>query len=92
MVAPAASAIVLTMKIPAVANDRVISPAAGWTVNTLSDSSCHTKAGHTGCLLHFAAGGNPGGRWTGIVHKTSVPAAAVHISIVFARHAGSSPG
>lgn len=90
--APAASAIVLTMKIPAVTNDRIISPEAGWTVNTLSDPSCHTEAGHTSCLLHYAAGGNPGGRWTGIVHKTSLPAAPVHISVVFARQAGSYPG
>ncbi len=88
---PAASAIVLTMSLPAVANDRVISPAAGWTVNTLSDSSCHTNAGHADCLLHFAAGGNPGGRWTGIVHKSSIPAARVNISIVFARRAGDLP-
>ncbi len=77
--APAASAIVLTMK---------ISPGVGWSVNTLDDPSCHTIAGHTACLLHFAEGGNPGGRWTGVVHKTSYPPARVHISILFARHAG----
>jgi hypothetical protein len=81
--APAASAIVLTMK---------ISPGTGWTVNTLNDSGCHTIAGHTGCLLHFAEGGNPGGKWTGTVYKTSAPAARVHISIVFARHPGSFAG
>ncbi len=61
-------------------------------MNTLNDSDCHTLAGHTRCLLHFAEGGNAGGRWTGTVHKTAVPAATVHISIVFARHAGSFPG
>jgi hypothetical protein len=81
--APAASAIVLSMK---------ISPGASWTVNTLNDSGCHTTGSHTRCLLHFAEGGNPGGRWTGVVQKTSVPAAEVHISIVFARQAGSFPG
>ncbi len=80
---PAASAIVLTMK---------ISPGVGWTVNTLDDPSCHTIAGHTACLLHFAAGGNPGGTWTAIVHKTSLPPARAHISILFARHAGEVAG
>lgn len=81
--APAASAIVLTMK---------ISPGVGWTVNTLDDPSCHTIAGHTACLLHFAEGGNPGGTWTAIVHKTSLPPARAQISIVFARHAGEFAG
>ena len=81
--APAASAIVLTMK---------ISPGVGWTVNTLDDPSCHTIAGHTACLLHFAEGGNPGGTWTAIVHKTSLPPARAHISIVFARHSGEFAG
>lgn len=81
--APAASAIVLTMK---------ISPGVGWTVNTLDDPSCHTIAGHTACLLHFAEGGNPGGTWTAIVHKTSIPPARAHITILFARHAGEFAG
>ena len=80
--APAASAIVLTMK---------ISPGAGWTVNTRDDPSCHTATGHTSCLLHFAEGGNPGGTWTAIVNKTSLPPARVHIGIRFARHAGEFP-
>jgi hypothetical protein len=77
--APAASAIVLTMK---------ISPGVGWTVNTRDDPSCHATAGQIACLLHFAEGGNPGGMWTAIVHKTSLPPARAHISILFARHAG----
>jgi len=83
VVAPAASAIVLTMK---------ISPGVGWTVNTLDSSECHTVAGHTDCLLHFAEGGNPGGKWTGILHKSAVPAARVHVSIEFARHGREFPG
>lgn len=83
MTAPAASAIVLTMK---------ISPGVGWTVNTLDDPSCHTTAGHTACLLHFAEGGNPGGTWTAIVHKNSPPPTRVHISILFARTGDSIPG
>jgi hypothetical protein len=81
--APAASAIVLTMK---------ISPGVGWTVNTLDDASCRTSAGHTACLLHFAEGGNPGGTWTAVVHKISLPPARVRISILFARHAGDFAG
>ncbi len=81
--APAASAIVMTMK---------ISRGVGWTVNTLDDPSCHTIAGRTACLLHFAEGGNPGGTWTAIVHKTSLPPARVHIGILFARHAGEFAG
>jgi hypothetical protein len=72
--APAAAAIVLTMK---------ISAATGWTLNTLHDPGCHTMAGRTGCVLHFAEGGNPGGRWTAIVHKTSLPAARGRITIAF---------
>ncbi len=83
MTAPAESAIVLTMK---------ISPGVGWTVNTLDDPSCHTTAGHTACLLHFAEGGNPGGTWTAIVHKTSPLPTRVHISVLFARHAGEFAG
>lgn len=72
--APAAAAIVLTMK---------ISAGTGWTLNTQHDPGCHTMAGRIDCVLHFAAGGNPGGRWTAIVHKTSLPAARGRITIVF---------
>lgn len=71
---PAAAAIVLTMK---------ISAGTGWTLNTLHDPGCHTMAGRTDCVLHFAEGGNPGGRWTAIVHKTSLPAARGRITIAF---------
>jgi hypothetical protein len=81
--APAASAIVLTMK---------ISPGVGWTVNTVDDPSCHTIAGRSACVLHFAEGGNPGGTWTAILHKTSLPAARAHIRIRFARRAGEFAG
>lgn len=76
MAAPAAAAIVLTMK---------ISAGTGWTLNTLHNPGCHTIAGRTGCVLHFAEGGNPGGTWTAIVHKTSLPAARGRITIVFDR-------
>jgi len=72
--APAAAAIVLTMK---------ISAGTGWALNTLHDPGCHTTAGRTGCVLHFAEGGNPGGRWTATVHKTSLPTARGRITIVF---------
>ena len=72
--APAAAAIVLTMKITA---------ATGWTLNTLHDPGCHTIAGRTDCVLHFAEGGNPGGRWIATVHKTSLPAARSRITIAF---------
>jgi hypothetical protein len=69
-----------------------IIPGESWTLNTLNGQGCRTVVRQTGCLLHFAAGGNPGGTWTGIVHKNSVPAALVRISVVLAQHAGEFVG
>ena len=40
------------------------------------------------CLLHFAAGGNPGGMWSAVVRKTSIPAATLQVSVVFSRCRG----
>jgi hypothetical protein len=56
---------------------------ARWTLNTLHGQDCHTRAGRAICVLHFAAGGNPGGTWTAVVRKTSIPAASVRVSVVF---------
>lgn len=54
-----------------------------WTLDTLHGQDCHTRAGRAICVLHFAAGGNPGGTWTAVVRKTSIPAASVQVSVVF---------
>lgn len=81
--APAASALVLTMK---------ISAGTSWTLNVPEDQSCNTVAGQTRCTLHFAEGGNPGGKWTGIVHKAALPAERVRVSVVFSPHRGDFAG
>jgi hypothetical protein len=59
-----------------------------WTLNTRDGQDCRTRAGRAVCALRFAAGGNPGGIWTAIVRKTSVPAVSVRISVVFNRCEG----
>ena len=74
LVAPAGSAVVVSMNIAA---------GAGWTIATRDATSCRMAAGLTLCLLHFAAGGNPGGIWKAVVRKASVPAARARITIVF---------
>lgn len=61
---------------------------ARWTLNSLHGQYCHTSAGRAVCVLHFAAGGNPGGTWTAVVRKTSIPAASVRVSVVFSRCVG----
>ena len=73
--APASSLISVTMQ------------GAGfrWTLKTPHGQGCHTRAGRAVCVLHFAAGGNQGGTWTAVVHKASVPAASVRVSVVFNR-------
>ncbi|MGH2887753.1 MAG: hypothetical protein ACRDPA_34480 [Solirubrobacteraceae bacterium] len=43
-------------------------------------------------MLHFAAGGNPGGVWLGTVAKSSIPAARIHIKFAFTARAGDYPG
>jgi hypothetical protein len=53
------------------------------TLGTLHDQGCHTTAGRAVCLLHFAEGGTPGGTWTVVVRKTSIPAARVKVTVVF---------
>jgi hypothetical protein len=53
------------------------------TLGTLHDQGCRTTAGRAVCRLHFAEGGTPGGTWTVVVHKTSIPAAQVKVSVVF---------
>jgi len=80
LTAPAGSAIVVAM---------AIGPGAGWTLATRNDAACGTSAGRTLCLLHFAAGGNPGGTWTATVRKDSPPAVNARISVVFAPRAGA---
>jgi hypothetical protein len=78
LAAPAGSAIVVAVTIA----------GGGWTLATREDAACGTSAGRTLCLLHFAAGGNPGGTWTATVHKYSSPAVDARISVVFAPRAG----
>jgi hypothetical protein len=72
--APATAAVAVTM------NEGV---GTRWTLDSLHGQGCHTSAGRATCLLHFAAGGNPGGTWTGVVHKTSILAVRVKVSIAF---------
>jgi hypothetical protein len=78
LAAPAGSAIVVAVTIA----------GGGWTLTTRNDAACGTRARETLCLLHFAAGGNPGGIWTATVHKDSSPAVNARISVVFAPRAG----
>lgn len=81
LTAPTGSAIVVAM---------TIGPGAGWwTLSTRNKAACRTTAGRTLCLLHFAAGGNPGGTWTATVRKDSPPAVNARISVVFAPRAGT---
>jgi hypothetical protein len=83
MAAPAASGLVLTMR---------ISAGSSWTLNLPSDQSCTTVAGQARCTLHFSAGGNPGGKWIGIIHKTALSAERVRVSVVFSPHSGDFAG
>jgi len=78
LTAPAGSRIVVAMNIP----------AGGWMFATRKDPGCRPSAGRTICLLHFAAGGNPGGLWRAVVRKDSIPAAMVRISVVFSQCLG----
>ena len=81
--APSAAAVALTMNFG-------FSP--GLTVQTLTDrQDCRILAATTSCVVHFAAGGNAGGTWRWTVTKTSVPAARVHIRVVFNSHFGDYP-
>ena len=72
--APAQAAVAVTMN--TVAGTRS-------TLDTLHDQGCRTSAGQVLCVLHFAEGGTPGGTWTVVVRKTSIPAARVKVSVVF---------
>jgi hypothetical protein len=54
----------------------------GPTFHTLTDrQDCRTIAAEVSCLVHFAAGGTPGGTWRWTVTKSSIPAARVRISV-----------
>jgi len=79
LTAPAGSAIVVA----------VVFAGGGWTLGTRNDAACRTRDGRTLCLLHFAAGGNPGGSWTATVRKDSPPAVTARIGLVFARREGT---
>ncbi|MGI8713663.1 MAG: hypothetical protein ACR2NR_10865 [Solirubrobacteraceae bacterium] len=48
---------------------------------TVHSQSCNVRSGHVSCLLHFAAGRNPGGQWTVVITKRSAPPAAVAVSV-----------
>jgi hypothetical protein len=63
------------------------------TFHTLTDRhDCRVLAAEVSCVVHFAAGGTPGGTWRWTVTKTSTPAAAVRISAAFNSHLGDYPG
>jgi len=84
--APEAAAIAVTTN---------IGPGAGLgpTFHTLTDrQDCRTVSAQTSCVVHFAAGGVPGGTWRWTVTKTSIAAAKIHISVTFNRHLGDYPG
>ena len=83
MTARPASRLVLTMK---------VSSESSWTLNLPQAPNCATVAGRARCTLHFSAGGNPGGRWTGIIHKTAPVAEGVRVSVVFSPHSGDFAG
>lgn len=84
--APATAALTVTAN---------IGPGSGLgpTFHTLTDRrDCRIVAAEASCVVHFAAGGTPGGTWRWTVMKTSVPAAVVHISVAFNSHLGDYPG
>jgi hypothetical protein len=71
-----------------------IGPGSGLgpTFHTLTDRhDCRIAAAQVSCVVHFAAGGTPGGTWRWAVTKTSTPAAAVRISVAFNSHRGDYP-
>jgi hypothetical protein len=47
------------------------------------DQGCVRRSRAVTCVLHFAAGGNPGGCWAMTVTKWSEPSARVAISVAF---------
>jgi hypothetical protein len=68
-------------------------PGLGPTFHTLTDRhDCRILKAEVLCVVHFAAGGTPGGTWRWTVAKTSTPAAAVRISVAFNSHLGDYPG
>lgn len=79
--APAASRAVVTMQ---------IARGTGWTFSTRDDPACRTSAGRTRCLLHFASGGNPGGRWWADVRNTTASTAALQLRLTFFKAARSA--
>jgi hypothetical protein len=84
--APATAALTVTTN---------IGPGSGLgpTFHTLTERhDCRIVAAEVSCVVHFAAGGNPGGTWRWTVTKTSAPAAVVHISVAFNSHLGDYPG
>ncbi len=86
--AVAAHAYDVTVEAPESAALRIHMNTLGGTrsvLDTIHGQSCHAHAGHIGCLLHFAAGGTPGGTWTVVITKTSAPPAAVAVSVGFIR-------
>ena len=84
--APAAAALAVTTNIGTALG-------IGPTFHTLTDrQDCRIMAAEVSCLVHFAAGGTPGGTWRWILTKTSIPAARVRISVAFNRHLGDYPG
>ena len=84
--APATAALTVTTN---------IGPGSGLgpTFHTLTDRrDCRIVAAEVSCVVHFAAGGTPGGTWRWTVTKTSASAAVVHISVAFNPHLGDYPG
>ena len=74
MTAPTASELVLTM---------TLSDQSHWTLKLPEDESCATVARQTRCVLRFSAGGNPGGTWTGSLHKSTRAGERVRIRLAF---------
>lgn len=81
LTAPAGSAIAVTIN----------GAGIGWTLTTLDTADCRASAGRTVCFLPFAAGGNPGGTWEAVVHKTTLPPVDARFSIIFRQHPGAYP-
>jgi len=81
--APAASRAAVTMR---------IARGTGWTLSTRDDPQCRTSARRTTCLLHFAAGGNPGGTWWADVRNTGASTATLQLLMTFFKPAGSATG
>jgi hypothetical protein len=69
-----------------------INDFSGWSIELSRNPGCTTTPAGSRCTSNFAAGGNPGGVWTGTLQKTTGPAETARVTIAFAPHRGDFHG